>query len=351
MDGTTENVNIAWDELIAFVSRIVTLNPGDIITTGMPHGIGDEVFLKAGDVVEGEIEGLGVLRNPVVRRRELAATAGSGATTRRGPARPAPRRLTEGPGRAVDGWSVAPTWHLAFWDRSWWRWEEAALGRRPVDVGEPLFDLINEALAEWRCWTSRDAGPGWTRGLDASRGAPGCGRRGDAGGGSWMVDRSIHRTRNSTRSTRRSARLGTWASRRRRRTRASADPARQHDAWSTSPTDTSATPSHRAPSVSPSTTTPSSVATSGSVSIRVVTGPGDSAQAHAQDHVRDGHRGHAQVERQRQARRLGQPVERLGQQDRQQEQAAQGEGGRGQLERVRAPVVLVLGGHRPGRAS
>ena len=32
----------------------------------MPHGIGDEVFLKAGDVVEGEIAGLGVLRNPVV---------------------------------------------------------------------------------------------------------------------------------------------------------------------------------------------------------------------------------------------------------------------------------------------
>jgi 2-keto-4-pentenoate hydratase/2-oxohepta-3-ene-1,7-dioic acid hydratase in catechol pathway len=66
VDGTTENVNIAWDELIAFISRLMTLNPGDIITTGMPHGIGDEVFLKAGDVVEGEIEGLGVLRNPVV---------------------------------------------------------------------------------------------------------------------------------------------------------------------------------------------------------------------------------------------------------------------------------------------
>ena len=66
VDGTTGNVNIPWDELIAFISRTVTLNPGDIITTGMPHGIGDEVFLKAGDVVEGEIAGLGVLRNPVV---------------------------------------------------------------------------------------------------------------------------------------------------------------------------------------------------------------------------------------------------------------------------------------------
>jgi len=66
VDGSASNVNIAWDELIAFISRIVTLNPGDIITTGMPHGIGDEVFLRAGDVVEGEITGLGVLRNPVV---------------------------------------------------------------------------------------------------------------------------------------------------------------------------------------------------------------------------------------------------------------------------------------------
>ena len=66
VDGSTSNVNIAWDELIAFISRIVTLNPGDIITTGMPHGVGDEVFLKAGDVVEGEVAGLGVLRNPVI---------------------------------------------------------------------------------------------------------------------------------------------------------------------------------------------------------------------------------------------------------------------------------------------
>jgi len=66
VDGTTSNVNIPWDVLIAFISRIVTLNPGDIITTGMPHGVGEEVFLRVGDVVEGEIEGLGVLRNPVV---------------------------------------------------------------------------------------------------------------------------------------------------------------------------------------------------------------------------------------------------------------------------------------------
>jgi 2-keto-4-pentenoate hydratase/2-oxohepta-3-ene-1,7-dioic acid hydratase in catechol pathway len=66
VDGTTGNVNIPWDELIAFASTFMTLNAGDLITTGMPHGHGAEIFLKAGDVVEGVIDGLGTLRNPVV---------------------------------------------------------------------------------------------------------------------------------------------------------------------------------------------------------------------------------------------------------------------------------------------
>jgi 2-keto-4-pentenoate hydratase/2-oxohepta-3-ene-1,7-dioic acid hydratase in catechol pathway len=66
VDGTTKNVNVPWDELIAFTSRLMLLRPGDIITTGMPHGLGEEVMLKPGDTVEGEIERLGVLRNPVI---------------------------------------------------------------------------------------------------------------------------------------------------------------------------------------------------------------------------------------------------------------------------------------------
>ena len=69
MDGTTKNVNIPWDELIAFASTLMTLNPGDLITTGMPHGQHEEVMLKPGDVVEGVIEGLGTLRNPVVAEK------------------------------------------------------------------------------------------------------------------------------------------------------------------------------------------------------------------------------------------------------------------------------------------
>jgi 2-keto-4-pentenoate hydratase/2-oxohepta-3-ene-1,7-dioic acid hydratase in catechol pathway len=66
VDGSTKNVNIPWDELIAFTSRLMTLRPGDIITTGMPHGLGEEIMLAPGDTVEGEIERLGVLRNPAI---------------------------------------------------------------------------------------------------------------------------------------------------------------------------------------------------------------------------------------------------------------------------------------------
>lgn len=66
VDGSTKSVNIRWDELISFTSRLMTLQPGDIITTGMPHGLGEEIMLKPGDMVEGEIERLGVLRNPVI---------------------------------------------------------------------------------------------------------------------------------------------------------------------------------------------------------------------------------------------------------------------------------------------
>ena len=66
VQGSTKNVNIAWDELISFASSMFTLRVGDLITTGMPHGTAAEIMLKPGDVVEGEIERLGVLRNPVV---------------------------------------------------------------------------------------------------------------------------------------------------------------------------------------------------------------------------------------------------------------------------------------------
>ena len=56
--------------LVSYLSQGMTLEPGDVIATGTPEGVGifrdPPVLLKAGDVYEVEIEGLGTLRNPVV---------------------------------------------------------------------------------------------------------------------------------------------------------------------------------------------------------------------------------------------------------------------------------------------
>jgi 2-keto-4-pentenoate hydratase/2-oxohepta-3-ene-1,7-dioic acid hydratase in catechol pathway len=52
-------------ELVSFVSGIMTLLPGDVIITGTPPGVGS---IEAGDIVEVEIEGIGILRNTIVRK-------------------------------------------------------------------------------------------------------------------------------------------------------------------------------------------------------------------------------------------------------------------------------------------
>ena len=60
-------------ELLTYLSQVITLEPGDLIYTGTPPGVGvarkPPVFMKDGDVAEVEIEGLGVLRNPVVQEK------------------------------------------------------------------------------------------------------------------------------------------------------------------------------------------------------------------------------------------------------------------------------------------
>lgn len=63
--SNTRHMIFKIDELIAFVSKNFTMEPGDIIITGTPSGVGP---LKHGDVVEVEIENIGVLSNPVVAR-------------------------------------------------------------------------------------------------------------------------------------------------------------------------------------------------------------------------------------------------------------------------------------------
>ena len=64
-DSRTSDLIFDVPSLIAFVSEYMTLEPGDVISTGTPAGVGN---LAVGDVVEVEIEGIGVLRNPVVAR-------------------------------------------------------------------------------------------------------------------------------------------------------------------------------------------------------------------------------------------------------------------------------------------
>lgn len=53
-------------ELVEYISTVMTLEPGDVVATGTPSGIAP---MKAGDVVEVELDGVGCLRNPVVARR------------------------------------------------------------------------------------------------------------------------------------------------------------------------------------------------------------------------------------------------------------------------------------------
>ena len=69
-DSTTAQLIFTIDQLIAYVSQVCTLMPGDVMFTGTPPGVGaarkPPVFLRPGDVVEVEIERLGVLRNTVV---------------------------------------------------------------------------------------------------------------------------------------------------------------------------------------------------------------------------------------------------------------------------------------------
>jgi 2-keto-4-pentenoate hydratase/2-oxohepta-3-ene-1,7-dioic acid hydratase in catechol pathway len=68
-DASTAQMVFPVAALVSILSAFVTLEPGDVISTGTPSGVGfarkPPVFLKAGDVLEAEIGGIGVLRNPV----------------------------------------------------------------------------------------------------------------------------------------------------------------------------------------------------------------------------------------------------------------------------------------------
>ncbi len=67
--SNTRNLIFKTEHLIAFLSQVFTFEPGDVVSTGTPAGVGyarkPPVFMKAGDRVRIEVEGLGALENPV----------------------------------------------------------------------------------------------------------------------------------------------------------------------------------------------------------------------------------------------------------------------------------------------
>ena len=76
-NGNTSELVYAFGEMIEELSTVFTLEPGDIITTGSPSGVGYSAspprFLTAGQVVRVEIDGLGFLENRVVAEPDHAS--------------------------------------------------------------------------------------------------------------------------------------------------------------------------------------------------------------------------------------------------------------------------------------
>ena len=74
-DASTGDMIFTMAEIISYLSQIIELRPGDVIATGSPEGTGGSFdpprFLKAGQHIEIEIEGIGVLTNDVVAEAKL----------------------------------------------------------------------------------------------------------------------------------------------------------------------------------------------------------------------------------------------------------------------------------------
>jgi 2-keto-4-pentenoate hydratase/2-oxohepta-3-ene-1,7-dioic acid hydratase in catechol pathway len=69
-NDNTDNMMFPVKEMLVYVTQGMTLEPGDIIFTGTPSGVGharkpNPIWMKNGDVCEVEFEGVGVLRNPI----------------------------------------------------------------------------------------------------------------------------------------------------------------------------------------------------------------------------------------------------------------------------------------------
>jgi 2-keto-4-pentenoate hydratase/2-oxohepta-3-ene-1,7-dioic acid hydratase in catechol pathway len=78
-DSNTDDLIFDVPTLVHELSKVMTLDPGDIIITGTPSGVAmartPQPWLKPGDVCEVEIEKIGVLRNPIAQANERLATS------------------------------------------------------------------------------------------------------------------------------------------------------------------------------------------------------------------------------------------------------------------------------------
>ncbi len=74
-DSSTADMIFGVAEIVSFISQGITLEPGDVIATGTPEGVGfartPPVYLQESDVVSVEIDGIGALTNPVLARERL----------------------------------------------------------------------------------------------------------------------------------------------------------------------------------------------------------------------------------------------------------------------------------------
>jgi len=81
-DSTTAHMTHTVDEMLHYASNILTLRPGDVISTGSPAGVGSArnppIFMKPGDVAVCTIDGIGTLTNPVAAAAPLAAAEPEG---------------------------------------------------------------------------------------------------------------------------------------------------------------------------------------------------------------------------------------------------------------------------------
>jgi 2,4-diketo-3-deoxy-L-fuconate hydrolase len=84
-ESNTSNMIFSVTQLISEISNVMTLEAGDVIATGTPAGVGfvakpKPLFLKVGDIIEAEIEGIGFLRNPVEeekKKRQIRKSKGN----------------------------------------------------------------------------------------------------------------------------------------------------------------------------------------------------------------------------------------------------------------------------------